>query len=102
MRLFLSISFSSSFHPLPAGFGESSAAPVKRPAAPHLLLFDPDIHEAIGSSQDPVASPVLKVVYLKGYKLKNRVIRHAKVMVSMPDGTVNPPSEEKKETEEQK
>lgn len=64
--------------------------------------FDPDIHEAIGSSQDPVASPVLKVVYLKGYKLKNRVIRHAKVMVSMPDGTVNPPSEEKKETEEQK
>ena len=64
--------------------------------------FDPDIHEAIGSSQDPVASPVLKVVYLKGYKLKDRVIRHAKVMVSMPDGTVNPPSEEKKETEEQK
>jgi len=64
--------------------------------------FDPDIHEAIGSSQDPVASPVLKVVYLKGYKLKNRVIRHAKVMVSMPDGTVNPPSEEKEETEEQK
>ncbi|MGN0729720.1 nucleotide exchange factor GrpE [Treponema sp.] len=62
--------------------------------------FDPDIHEAIGSSQDPVASPVLKVVYLKGYKLKNRVIRHAKVMVSMPDGTVAQPSEEKKETEE--
>ncbi len=64
--------------------------------------FDPDIHEAIGSSQDPVASPVLKVVYLKGYKLKDRVIRHAKVMVSMPDGTVSQqPSEEKKETEEQ-
>lgn len=63
--------------------------------------FDPDIHEAIGSSQDPVASPVLKVVYLKGYKLKDRVIRHAKVMVSMPDGTVSAkPSEEKKETEE--
>ena len=63
--------------------------------------FNPDIHEAIGSSQDPVASPVLKVVYLKGYKLKDRVIRHAKVMVSMPDGTVNPPPEEKKENEEQ-
>ncbi|MCR5080170.1 MAG: nucleotide exchange factor GrpE [Treponema sp.] len=46
--------------------------------------FDPDIHEAIGSSQDDVAEPVLKVVYLKGYKLKDRVIRHAKVMVSMP------------------
>ena len=52
--------------------------------------FDPDIHEAIGSSNDPVAEPVLKAVYLKGYKLKDMVIRHAKVMVSMPDGTVKP------------
>ena len=50
-------------------------------------LFDPDIHEAIGKSDEPVAEPVLKAVYLKGYKLKDRVIRHAKVMVSMPDGT---------------
>ena len=50
--------------------------------------FDPDIHEAIGKSDDPVAEPVLKAVYLKGYKLKDRVIRHAKVMVSMPDGSV--------------
>ncbi len=50
--------------------------------------FDPDIHEAIGSSNDPVAEPSLKAVYLKGYKLKDRVIRHAKVMVSMPDGSV--------------
>jgi molecular chaperone GrpE len=50
--------------------------------------FNPDDHEAIGSVQGPVAEPVLKEVYLKGYKLKNRVIRHAKVMVTMPDGTV--------------
>ena len=50
--------------------------------------FDPDIHEAIGKSDDPVTEPVLKAVYLKGYKLKDRVIRHAKVMVSMPDGSV--------------
>lgn len=50
--------------------------------------FDPDIHEAIGKVDEPVAEPVLKAVYLKGYKLKNRVIRHAKVMVSMPDGSV--------------
>ncbi len=50
--------------------------------------FDPDIHEAIGKSDDPVAEPVLKAVFLKGYKLKDRVIRHAKVMVSMPDGSV--------------
>ncbi len=46
--------------------------------------FDPDIHEAIGKSDDPVDEPVIKAVYLKGYKLKDRVIRHAKVMVSMP------------------
>ncbi len=49
-------------------------------------VFDPDIHEAIGKSDDDVKEPVLKAVYLKGYKLKNRVIRHAKVMVSMPKG----------------
>ncbi len=55
--------------------------------------FDPDIHEAIGKVDESVAEPVLKAVYLKGYKLKDRVIRHAKVMVSMPDGSVK--SEEK-------
>ena len=45
--------------------------------------FDPDIHEAIGKADEDVAEPTLKAVYLKGYKLKDRVIRHAKVMVSM-------------------
>ena len=50
--------------------------------------FDPEIHEAIGSAQGAVAEPVLSQVYLKGYKLKDRVIRHAKVMVTMPDGSV--------------
>ena len=60
--------------------------------------FDPDLHEAIGSSNDPVAEPVLKAVYLKGYKLKDRVIRHAKVMVSMPDGTVAPAGEQSAES----
>ena len=59
--------------------------------------FDPDLHEAIGSVQESVAEPVLKAVYLKGYKLKNRVIRHAKVMVSMPDGSVK--AEESKSEE---
>ncbi len=49
--------------------------------------FNPDEHEAIGSEQGAVAEPVLKTVYLKGYKLKERVIRHAKVMVTMPDGS---------------
>ena len=46
--------------------------------------FDPDIHEAIGKVDEDVAEPVLKAVYLKGYKLKDRVIRHAKVMVALP------------------
>lgn len=46
--------------------------------------FNPDMHEAIGSAQDDVEKPVLKEVYLKGYKLKDRVIRNAKVMVTMP------------------
>lgn len=46
--------------------------------------FSPDIHEAIGSCQDEVEKPTLKEVYLKGYKLKDRVIRNAKVMVTMP------------------
>ena len=56
--------------------------------------FDPELHEAIGKSDDPVAEPVIKAVYLKGYKLKDRVIRHAKVMVSMPDGSVEAPKKD--------
>lgn len=52
-------------------------------------VFDPNIHEAIGSSSGPVAEPVCLEVYLKGYKLKERVIRHAKVMVQMPDGSAD-------------
>ncbi len=56
--------------------------------------FDPELHEAIGKSDDPVAEPQIKAVYLKGYKLKDRVIRHAKVMVSMPDGSVEAPKKD--------
>ncbi|MCR5725506.1 MAG: nucleotide exchange factor GrpE [Treponema sp.] len=47
--------------------------------------FDPDIHEAIGMQEsDSVQKEELAAVYLKGYKLKDRVIRHAKVMVVKP------------------
>jgi molecular chaperone GrpE len=46
--------------------------------------FDPDIHEAIGMQQGDVKEEQLAAVYLKGYKLKDRVIRHAKVMVIKP------------------
>lgn len=56
--------------------------------------FDPNIHEAIASSQAPVAEAICSEVYLKGYKLKERVIRHAKVMVQMPDGSVQSQEED--------
>jgi molecular chaperone GrpE len=47
--------------------------------------FNPDIHEAIGRVEDEkVKKETLQEVYLKGYKLKDRVIRHAKVMVCVP------------------
>lgn len=47
-------------------------------------IFNPDEHEAIARSEGEVDEPKLKAVYLKGYKLKDKVIRHAKVMVEMP------------------
>ena len=47
--------------------------------------FDPNVHEAIGTVPDPaIQEPTVSEEYLKGYKLKGRVIRAAKVMVKMP------------------
>ena len=47
--------------------------------------FNPDEHEAIGRMEDEKAKKeTLAQVYLKGYKLKDKVIRHAKVMVKVP------------------
>ena len=46
--------------------------------------FDPDLHEAIGMQEGDVEKEQLAAVYLKGYKLKDKVIRHAKVMVLKP------------------
>ena len=47
--------------------------------------FNPDEHEAIGRVEDEKAKKeTLAQIYLKGYKLKEKVIRHAKVMVSVP------------------
>lgn len=47
--------------------------------------FDPDIHEAIGRvEEEGIEKETLKQIYLKGYKLKDKVIRNAKVMVSVP------------------
>lgn len=47
--------------------------------------FNPDEHEAIGRVEDESSkSETLKQVYLKGYKLNDKIIRHAKVMVNVP------------------
>ena len=47
--------------------------------------FNPEEHEAIGRVEDEKAKQeTLKQVYLKGYKLNGKIIRHAKVMVSVP------------------
>lgn len=47
--------------------------------------FNPDVHEAIGRvEEEGLEKETLKQVYLKGYKLKDKVIRNAKVMVSVP------------------
>lgn len=46
--------------------------------------FNPDEHEALRSEEGKVKEPEIKEVYLKGYKLKEKIIRHAKVLVTMP------------------
>lgn len=58
------------------GFGEKGDA------------YDHDKYEAIASNPAAVKEPVCAEIYLKGYMLKNRVLRPAKVMVHMPDGSV--------------
>ena len=49
--------------------------------------FCPEEHEALRSEEGDVTEPVLKEIYLKGYKLKDRIIRHAKVTVTMPESS---------------
>jgi molecular chaperone GrpE len=52
--------------------------------------FDPNIHEAISSIPSPdVKEPTVFDEFVPGYKLKDRVIRVAKVSVRMPDETKN-------------
>lgn len=52
--------------------------------------FDPTLHEAIGSIPSPeVKEPTVLEEFTKGYKLKDRIIRVAKVMVQMPVETSN-------------
>jgi molecular chaperone GrpE len=50
--------------------------------------FDPNRHEAIMMEKSPeIAEPVVQEDFLKGYTLKDRVVRSAKVKVLMPEET---------------
>ncbi|HAP44605.1 MAG: nucleotide exchange factor GrpE [Spirochaetes bacterium GWD1_61_31] len=46
--------------------------------------FDPNLHEAMLSEPGDCAEPLVVEEYCKGYKLKERVLRGAKVKVRMP------------------
>jgi molecular chaperone GrpE len=48
------------------------------------LVFDPHLHEAMFSDQGDVMEPMVTQEFLPGYKLHDRVIRTAKVKVTMP------------------
>jgi molecular chaperone GrpE len=48
--------------------------------------FDPNRHEAMMMEKSPgISEPVVKEEYYKGYTLRDRVVRSAKVKVLMPD-----------------
>ncbi len=47
--------------------------------------FDPNFHEAIATAPSPdVTEATVAEEYVKGYKLRDRIIRHSKVMVHTP------------------
>jgi molecular chaperone GrpE len=61
-------------------------------------IFDPNRHEAIMMEKSAeITEPVVQEDFLKGFTLKDRVIRSAKVKVLMPE---NPRTEEAAEAEE--
>ena len=48
-------------------------------------VFNPDIHEAVATNPSAeVTEPTVGAELQKGYKLKERILRPAKVMVLMP------------------
>lgn len=46
--------------------------------------FDPNMHEAVMSEQGDCGEPTVVEEFVKGYKLRDRVLRSAKVKVRMP------------------
>ena len=48
--------------------------------------FDPNIHEAVMMEKSAgITEPMVAEEYYKGYTLKDRIVRHAKVKVAMPE-----------------
>lgn len=47
-------------------------------------VFDPNVHEAVMSESGQCAEPTIVEEYIKGYKLRDRILRSAKVKVRMP------------------
>lgn len=60
--------------------------------------FDPNVHEAVMSDRGDCAEPVVVEEFIKGYKLRDRVLRSAKVKVLMPQPGTNA---EEQDTSEQ-
>jgi molecular chaperone GrpE len=57
--------------------------------------FDPQVHEAVESVEDPaVTEAIVRDVYRKGYRLRDRVLRPSMVVVARPveDDSVATPS----------
>jgi molecular chaperone GrpE len=54
-------------------------------------VFDPNMHEAVMSEQGECDEPCVIEEFIKGYRLRDRILRSAKVKVRMPlaDGAVN-------------
>jgi len=50
--------------------------------------FDPNCHEAMMSEPGNCSEPTVIEEYCKGYRLKERILRTAKVKVCMPSGNV--------------
>ena len=47
-------------------------------------VFDPNVHEAVASEEGDVAEAMVSQEFLPGYRLHERVIRSAKVKVTLP------------------
>jgi molecular chaperone GrpE len=64
-------------------------------------VFDPEKHEAIATEETNHEESIVLEDYLKGYYLHDRVLRHAKVKVSMPAKKENANNNMQQESEQE-